>query len=194
MLTIGLVLGGEFSRYCALDADGKPVEEGTAPSTEAGFGQRFASIPPSVFAVEYRPAARDLYRALAGLGHTLFFSGPLGEGVKAAAAPKAVEISRGAPALVISRHTMHEDDAAALRLAFSIRAGGEIADARYFVGPLCAGADFDALPEPLADARGSVGVRNRDREGAEYELAERLSQLVRSDASCLATVPVLAAA
>ena len=186
MLTIGLVLGGEFSRYCALDADGKPVEEGTAQSTEAGFRQRFASIPPSVFAVEYRPAAYGLYRALAGLGHTLFFSGPLGDAVKKAVAPKAVEISRGAPALVISRHTMREGDATALRLALSIGAGGEIVDSAYFIGPVCDATDFDALPAiPSADAAGFIAARS---------LAERLSQLVRSDASCLATVPVLAAA
>ena len=158
MLTIGLVLGGEFSRYCALDADGNLVEEGTAPSTEAGFGQHFASIPPSVFAVDYRPAACGLYRALAGLGHTLFFSGPLSEPMKAVIAPHAIQAAGRAPAFVVSRHALSDGDSTALRFVFSIAKSGEIIDSAYFIGPVGEETDFAALPGPLADARGSVAV------------------------------------
>lgn len=186
MLTIGLVLGGEFSRYCALDADGKPVEEGTAPGTEAGFRQHFASMPPSVFAVEYRPAARGLYRALVELGHTLFFSGPVSEPMKAVVAPHALHAGGSAPAFVVSRHALRDGDPTALRFAFSIGKNGEIIDSAYFIGPVGEETDFAALPPiPPADARGSAAARSQ---------ARRLSQLVRSDESCLATVAVPAAA
>ena len=186
MLTIGLVLGGEFSRYCALDADGNFVEEGTTPSAQADFAQRFASIPPSVFAVEYRPAARGLYRALAELGHTLFFSGPVSESMKAVIAPHALQVAGKAAAFVVSRHVLREGAPTALRFAFSIAKSGEIIDAVYFIGPVSDATDLAALPAiPSAGVRGSLAARDQ---------AQHLSQLLRSDESCLAAVPVLAAA
>jgi hypothetical protein len=140
-----------------------------------------------------------LYAALIGLGHTLFFSGSVSESVKEAIAPHALQVARRAPAFVISRHTMRDGDLAALRFALSVAESGEIIDAAYFIGPICEETDFAALPRPLADARGSVAVQSRDREGAEpamseYDLARRLRRLIRSDESCLAAVPVLVAA
>jgi len=143
-------------------------------------------MPPSVFAVEYRPSACGLYRALAELGHTLFFSGRVSEPMKAVIAPHALHAAGSAPAFVVSRHALREGDPAALRFAFSIARNGEIIDSAYFIGPVGEGTDFAALPAiPPAGARGSLAARSQ---------ALRLSQLIRSDESCLANVAVLAAA
>jgi hypothetical protein len=141
-----------------------------------------------------------LYATLTGLGHTLFFSGAVSESVKEAIAPHVLQVAGRAPAFVISRHAMRDGDPTALRLALSAAESGEIIDAAYFIGPVGDETDFDVLPaSPLADARDPAAVRNGDRRGAEppmseYDLARRLTQLVRSDESCLATVPVLVAA
>ncbi len=194
MLTIGLVLGGEYSRYCALDADGRVVEEGQAPGAEAGFRRRFASMPPSIFAVEYNPAGRRLYAALTGQGQTVYFSGPAPEWMKPVFAADARAIARqnGGPAFVVTRYAA--DDGTGLRLTLSIDAAGDVTGAWYFIGPVGEGVDCAALPAgPLADANGSASGPSRDREGADIALAReqarRLAALVRCDRSCQNTAP-----
>jgi hypothetical protein len=47
-LFIDLDLGGEFTRLTVLDAVGELLEEGNLRSTEAGVGQWFAALPPSI--------------------------------------------------------------------------------------------------------------------------------------------------
>jgi hypothetical protein len=190
MLTIGLLLGGEYSRYCALDADGRVVEEGTALSTEGGFRQRFASMPPSIFSVDYNPAGRRLYAVLAELGHTVYFSGPVPERMKPAFAANARAIARqnGGPAFVITRYTAN--DGTGLRLTLSIDAAGEVTDAWYFIGPVGEGM---AGAWPAAASQAAPSALQPDSVSARGQ-ALHLAGLIRCDNSCLTPAPALAVA
>lgn len=193
MLTIGLVLGGEQCRYCALDADGRVVEEGTAPSTEGGFRQRFASMPPSIFSVDYNPAGRRLYLALAQLGHTVYFSGPVPEWMQPAFAANARAIARqnGGPAFVVTRYAA--DDGTGLRLTLSIDAAGDVSEAWYFIGPVGEGMSCGAGAWPAAASHAAPSCPTQPLQSARDQ-ARHLAGLIRCDNSCLLPAPALAVA
>jgi hypothetical protein len=197
MLTIGLVSGGEYLRYCALDADGRVVEEGAEPGAERGLRQRFGSLPPSIFSIDYNPADGPQYAELAGLGHVLYFSGPAPGWMMPAFASRARTMARqsGGPLFVITRHIAR--DGSGLRFTLAIDAAGNVNEAWYFIGPVGAGA-VPALHEArLAGGRDLVPSQG-GAEGADLasprDRARRLAELLRRDGSCRMSPPARAVA
>ncbi|HZT38978.1 MAG TPA: hypothetical protein VFA28_13870 [Bryobacteraceae bacterium] len=198
MLTIGLVSGGEYLRYCALDADGRIVAEGTEPGAERGLRQRFGSLPPSIFSIEYNPAQCPQYATLAGLGHMLYFSGPAPEWMMPAFAASARTLARqnGGPLWVVTRHIA--SDGSGLRFTLAIDAAGNVNHAWYFIGPVGPGA-LPALHELRPDGgRGFVPTQRGGPERADCtsprDRAWRMAELLRHDCSCRMPPPARAVA
>jgi len=68
-ITIGLDLGDRSSRYCAIDAPGTVVLEGSTPTTQRGMAQAFGAMAPCRVALEVGTHSPWVSRLLKRLGH-----------------------------------------------------------------------------------------------------------------------------
>jgi transposase len=75
VLTIGLDLGDEYSRYCRLDASGRVLEEGRVRTT-AQMAATFARFPKSVVAMETGTHSPWVERVVKACGHEVIVANP----------------------------------------------------------------------------------------------------------------------
>lgn len=164
MSAIGLNLGGEFTRVTVLDAVGELLEESLVRSTEAGFRQRFASLPPSLIAVEYDYRYAALLAMLSSMGHSLLLSGPVPERLLPALAP-AVEqfVGQGQRCGTAYRSlVLHSaSNGASLGFWVEIDSAQRACSSWYFIGPLPPGTDLGAVE--LAGFEAVAGVSAFDQ-------------------------------
>lgn len=150
MGAIGLDLGGEFTRITVLDAVGELLEEGILRSTEAGFRQRFASMPPSLIGVQFDRQCAHLLTLLSGLGHTLLLSGQVPGFLRPALLPAVQRFAEQgrrldtAPRTLLLRKTDGDQG-----MMFLLDVDPAVSDAWYFIGPIAPGANL-ASPELMA--------------------------------------------
>lgn len=148
MSSIGLALGGEFTHMTVLDAVGEILEESSLRSTDAGFRQRFATLPPSLIAVEYDHRYAALLETLSSMGHSLLLSGQVPEHLCPTLVPpvkRFLEQSKryGSPA---ARSLVLQSPGPGLRMGFWIEVdatGDEISPSWFFIGPIPPGADLN---------------------------------------------------
>lgn len=76
VLTIGLDLGDEFSRYCELDASCEISEEGRVRTTEAALRMKFERFPRSLVALETGTHSPWVSRLLTACGHKVIVANP----------------------------------------------------------------------------------------------------------------------
>ena len=76
ILTIGLDLGDEYSRYCRLDATGVVAEEGRVKTTEAALATMFKRFARSRVALETGTHSPWISRLLETCGHEVIVANP----------------------------------------------------------------------------------------------------------------------
>ena len=130
-----------------LDAVGEILEESSLRSTEAGFRQRFATLPPSLIAVEYDHRYAALLALLSSMGHSLLLSGQVPENLCPALVPPVKRFLEqgkrcGAPA---ARALVLRSPGPGLRMGFwiEVNAAEEISPSWFFIGPIPPGADLN---------------------------------------------------
>ncbi|KAF0163347.1 MAG: transposase family protein [bacterium] len=76
LLTVGVDLGDEWSRYCRLDTSGEVAEEGRVRTTEDALQKMFARLPRSVVAMETGTHSPWVERVVKTCGHEAIVANP----------------------------------------------------------------------------------------------------------------------
>jgi len=76
VLTIGVDLGDEWSRFCRLDERGDVMEEGRVKTTEARLKELFGRFTKSVVAIETGTHSPWVERVVSGCGHEVIVANP----------------------------------------------------------------------------------------------------------------------
>ena len=164
-ITIGLALGGEFTRMTVLDAVGELLEETNVRSTEAGFRQRFAHLPPSLIAAEYDHRHAHLLAMLSAMGHRVLLTGNVPAHLRPALTPSVQQfLDQGRRHGAAARSLMLQTPGPGVRMGFWVDVdaeGKEIVPSWYFIGPIPPGTDLSAAP--LAGFAAVAGVSSHEQ-------------------------------